>query len=147
MSIAGDGTRYVMKEWYPERECDLKNPEELCLAASRLALLHKGLRTVKLQEEWHLGSILTEPLKDELKRHNRELLRAKNYIRGKRSKTEFEPVSYTHLRQKDYLRDLSKYHRINVTVQIDSLSRSEASRMIDQIISQYGRMTKKVNAE
>lgn len=50
-------------------------------------------------------------------------------------------------RQKDYLRDLSKYHRINVTVQIDSLSRSEASRMIDQIISQYGRMTKKVNAE
>lgn len=50
-------------------------------------------------------------------------------------------------RQKDYLRDLAKYHRINVTVQIDSLSRSEASRMIDQIISQYGRMTKKVNAE
>ena len=90
LSIAGDGTRYVMKEWYPERECDLKNPEELCLAASRLALLHKGLRTVKLQEEWNLGSILTEPLKDELKRHNRELLRARNYIRGKRSKTEFE---------------------------------------------------------
>ena len=50
-------------------------------------------------------------------------------------------------RQKDYLRDLVKYHRINVTVQIDSLSRSEASRMVDQIISQYGRMTKKVNGE
>ena len=47
-------------------------------------------------------------------------------------------------RQKDYLRDLAKYHRINVTVQIDALSRSEASRLIDQMISQYGRMIKKV---
>lgn len=45
-------------------------------------------------------------------------------------------------RQKDYLRDLIKCHRIDITVQIDSMSRSEASRMIDQIISQYGRMAK-----
>ena len=50
-------------------------------------------------------------------------------------------------RQKDYLRDLAKYHRINVTVQIDGLSRSEASRLIDGIISQHGRMIKKVSAE
>ncbi len=45
-------------------------------------------------------------------------------------------------RQKDYLRDLIKCHRIDITVQIDSMSRSEVSRMIDQIISQYGRMAK-----
>lgn len=43
-------------------------------------------------------------------------------------------------RQKDYLRDLVKCHRIDITVQIDSMSRSEVSRMIDTIISQYGRM-------
>lgn len=45
-------------------------------------------------------------------------------------------------RQKEYLQDLIKYHRINITVQMDSLTRSEASRMIDRIISQYGRMAK-----
>ncbi|MCC8026983.1 MAG: 3'-5' exonuclease [Clostridium sp.] len=45
-------------------------------------------------------------------------------------------------RQKDYLRDLAKCHRIDITVQIDAMSRSEVSRMIDNIISQYGRMTK-----
>ncbi len=45
-------------------------------------------------------------------------------------------------RQKDYLRDLIKCHRIDITVQIDSMGRSEVSRMIDQIISQYGRMAK-----
>lgn len=42
-------------------------------------------------------------------------------------------------RQKEYLQDLVKCHRINITVQIDALSRSEASRMIDHIISQHGR--------
>lgn len=50
-------------------------------------------------------------------------------------------------RQKDYLRDLVKCHRIDVTVQIDAMSRSEVSRMIDHIISQYGRMTKRISGE
>lgn len=45
-------------------------------------------------------------------------------------------------RQKDYLRDLAKCHRIDVTVQIDAMSRSEVSRMIDNIISQHGRMSR-----
>ena len=42
-------------------------------------------------------------------------------------------------RQKEYLQDLIKCHRINITVQLDALSRSEASRMIDRIILQHGR--------
>ena len=36
-------------------------------------------------------------------------------------------------RQKEYLHDLLKCHRIDVTVQIDAMSRSEVSRMIDNI--------------
>lgn len=43
-------------------------------------------------------------------------------------------------KQKEDLRYLVKYHRIKLPVQIDSLSRSEASRLKDQIISQYGRI-------
>ncbi len=42
-------------------------------------------------------------------------------------------------RQKEYLQDLIKCHRINITVQLDALSRSEASRMIDGIILQHGK--------
>ena len=45
-------------------------------------------------------------------------------------------------RQKEHLQDLIKCHRIDVTVQIDTLSRNEASRMIDRILSQYGRKAK-----
>lgn len=42
--------------------------------------------------------------------------------------------------QKVYLRDLLKYHRIESNVKIDLLTKSEASRMIDGIILQYGKM-------
>ena len=42
--------------------------------------------------------------------------------------------------QKGYLRDLLKYHRIETSVKIETLTKSEASRMIDGIISQYGRI-------
>ena len=37
-----------------------------------------------------MGSILSGPLEEELERHNREMQRARNYIRSKRKKTEFE---------------------------------------------------------
>lgn len=43
-------------------------------------------------------------------------------------------------RQKELLRDLIKYHKICVTVQIEYMSRNEVSRMTDKIISQYGRI-------
>ena len=46
-------------------------------------------------------------------------------------------------KQKEVLQDLVKYHKISLTVQVDSLSRNEASRLTDRIISQYGRMIKR----
>lgn len=46
-------------------------------------------------------------------------------------------------RQKEYLQDLIKCHRIDITLQMDALSRSEASRLIDQIILQRGRLTER----
>lgn len=45
-------------------------------------------------------------------------------------------------RQKQLLQDLLKYHKIDLPVQIEYLSRSEVSRLVDQIIFQYGRRVK-----
>ncbi len=42
--------------------------------------------------------------------------------------------------QKGYLKDLLKYHKIEPDRCIEDMNKSEASRMIDQIISQYGRI-------
>lgn len=42
--------------------------------------------------------------------------------------------------QKGYLNDLLKYHRIETNIRIEDMTKSEASRMIDGIILQYGRI-------
>ncbi|WP_167957091.1 3'-5' exonuclease [Anaerosporobacter faecicola] len=44
-------------------------------------------------------------------------------------------------RQKYYLNDLAKYHKINLEMPIEELSKSEASRLIDKIIFNYGRIS------
>ena len=41
-------------------------------------------------------------------------------------------------RQKNYLIDLVKYHKID-TILTDGLTKRQASRLIDKIISEYGR--------
>lgn len=46
-------------------------------------------------------------------------------------------------RQKEGLRELIKYHKIDVAVQINHMTRNEVSRMKDNIISQYGRIIKR----
>lgn len=46
------------------------------------------------------------------------------------------------LAQKGYLNDLVKYHKIALEVSIDSLTKNEASRLIDKIILEYGRIVR-----
>ena len=43
-------------------------------------------------------------------------------------------------RQKEYLKELAKYHKIDINGDLESLTRSEASRMIDRIILKNGQM-------
>lgn len=44
--------------------------------------------------------------------------------------------------QKGYLKDLIKYHKIEGNINIEELTKSEASRMIDGIILQYGKIVR-----
>lgn len=90
LSITGDGTRYILKEWFTDRECNVRDGFEIRQALSRLAILHRQLREIEFKEEWNMGSTCEQPLEEEMERHNREMQRARNYIRGKRKKTEFE---------------------------------------------------------
>mgnify|MGYP000370471007 CR=1 FL=1 len=90
MTVTSDGTRYILKDWFLDRECNIKDGYEIRQALSRLAMLHSQLREIEFKEEWSMGSILSGPLEEELERHNREMQRARNYIRSKRKKSEFE---------------------------------------------------------
>lgn len=44
-------------------------------------------------------------------------------------------------KQKEGLRELIKYHKIELLAEVDHLSRNEISRIKDKIISQYGRIS------
>ncbi len=85
-----DGVRYVLKQWFSERECNLRDRHEVILCTGRIAALHREFRKIAWQEAWSLGSSLPPSLSAEMKRHSCEMKRVRNFIRGKRRKTEFE---------------------------------------------------------
>ena len=90
VSTSEDGTRFVLKDWYGDRECSLKDGKEVCEALSSIARLHERLRKIEVLKEWNMGSILPRLAVEDMERHNRELKRARGFIRGKRKKSDFE---------------------------------------------------------
>lgn len=90
ISTAEDGTRYLVKNWFSDRECDLKDRQEILSVTRQIAVLHKSLRSVESREEWNLRSMIAPPLYEAMEKHNRELRKARIFIRGKRKKNEFE---------------------------------------------------------
>ena len=90
ISSAEDGTRCVVKDWYADRECNLKDMQEILSAVRQIAVLHKRFRGIEAREEWNLKSMISPPLYEAMARHNRELKKARMYIRNKRQKNEFE---------------------------------------------------------
>ncbi len=85
-----DGVKYILKRWFLERECSLRDRREILFCARQIAQLHRGLQEIPWQEEWNLGSTVAPVLSEEMARHSREMRRVRNFIRGKRRKTEFE---------------------------------------------------------
>jgi len=90
LTTAPDGTRYVLKEWYTDRECSMSDSREILDAITCIARLHQAFRSVVWQEEWTLGSMLPPGMDEEMQRHSRELKRVRTYISKKRKKSEFE---------------------------------------------------------
>lgn len=90
LTAAEDGTKYILKDWFSDRECNLKERREILTAVSWIARLHLAFRQISWQEEWSLGSILPPSLTEEMQRHTREMKRVRQFISKKRKKSEFE---------------------------------------------------------
>ena len=90
MTAGLDGVKYVLKNWFSERECSLRDRKEILFCIRQIAALHKTLQKILWREEWSLGSTVLPALSEEMARHNREMKRVRNFIRTKRKKTEFE---------------------------------------------------------
>lgn len=90
---SGEGTVYMLKKWYPGRECDIRQEGEVLRAAGLLGSLHRELdallsewRPVPPEEAFPPGR---DPV-DEILRHNRELKKVRSFIRARTAKNEFE---------------------------------------------------------
>lgn len=85
LTVAEDGTRYVLKRWFHGRECDIRREYELLEAAKLLAHLHLSLRGVLEPEDFPETDLCNE-----YSRHNRELKKVRSFMRRKVGKGEFE---------------------------------------------------------
>lgn len=80
-----NGTKYILKKWYSGRECDVRKPVELLEAVGTLAKIH-----LIMQHRLESPVSCAESIKQEYKKHNRELKKVRNYIRKCSPKGEFE---------------------------------------------------------
>lgn len=85
VSVAEDGNKYILKQWFNGRECDFRKPGELLEAAGNLAKLH-----ILMRGELHNHVGEATPLKEEYVRHNRELKKVRKFVRELTPKGEFE---------------------------------------------------------
>lgn len=82
------GGVFVVKDWFPGEECNLKDVKEVYQASRNLALLHNGMKNIELEtEEFY---VYQNPFDEVFVKHNRELKRVKTYIWDKKQRNEFE---------------------------------------------------------
>lgn len=77
---------YTLKEYYEGKECNLKNIEDMKIAAANLGKLHQSF--LKISDLWERKE--WESLSYVMQRRNKECKRVKNYIRSLNAKNEFE---------------------------------------------------------
>ena len=90
ITTAEDGTKYILKDWFANKECNLKDSREILAAVSWIARLHRAFRNVVWREEWDLASMISPGLSEEMRRHTREMKRVRTFVSNKRKKSEFE---------------------------------------------------------
>ena len=85
------GERFIIKDSLAGEELNVNNETELRAAIGLLALYHRAAERVEVElpESWRESTGLVI---DSRKRHMRELIKTKNYIRNRKKKNEFEQM-------------------------------------------------------
>jgi len=87
ISFDRDKKAYIVKEYLEGKDCNIWDQEECCKAVTHLAKLHEAM---EMNDEKECILLPVTQLRREYEKHNKELKRIKNYIRGKGQKTDFE---------------------------------------------------------
>ncbi len=83
-----DGTKYILKTYFENKECNILEPSECAQAAKTLARLHHTMHYVKTEED--MGDLPVFSLLREFEKHTRELKKVWQYLRKKGQKSAFE---------------------------------------------------------
>ena len=75
-----DGGTYIVRNWYPGRECETGNSEDLIRASDALARLHTAAH-LPVKMEYRRESIVEECI-----RHNVEIRKIRKYLKTKKKK-------------------------------------------------------------
>lgn len=91
---AEDGSRYVLKQWFQGKECDVRREAELLEGVRHLAKLHLVMQMGETKDAdgenvWDRGR-KGETLAEEYERHNRELRKVRAFVCKRSVKGEFE---------------------------------------------------------
>lgn len=88
-----EGRRYVLKNWYDGRECNVSDAHDISTAVNSLARLHIALNQVSKNHKDKLSfNYNTQDIKTVYTRHARELKMAFNYLKNKNNKSEFDSL-------------------------------------------------------
>lgn len=90
ISKAEDGTGYIVKKWFPGRECDVRHENELIEGAKLLAVIHCCMQDKSEKPEIKKCLTSTDPILEEYKKHNRELRKVWEFVRRRSVKKPFE---------------------------------------------------------
>ena len=85
-----DGTKYILKDWFGDRSCNLQPWRAVLSAITGFDRLPRVFRAICWRGEWNLGSMQPPGLCAEMRRHSREMKRVRTFISNKRKKSEFE---------------------------------------------------------
>ena len=118
-------TSYMLKTRHPGKECDVRNKDDILSAVKKLAEFHilakRYDRPIPAFLKADKDSLLLE-----YEKHNRELNKVKNYIRGKNKKNEFEMLF---MRVYDGCRAQAKEASEQLTRQMETLDERLADSM------------------
>ncbi|MCI8416781.1 MAG: CotS family spore coat protein [Lachnospiraceae bacterium] len=101
-----DGIFYIVKDWPEGKACETKNREELIRAMELLAGFHQAARGLwKITPEERHPRMYGTSVTEEYEKHNRELKKVRNFIRGRQKKGDFELLF---LKEATYFLDMSQ---------------------------------------
>lgn len=83
------GRRYVLKNWFDGKECDVKNVDNITEAARLLAKLHIKLDEMEKCEELIRYNNASD-LRMKFDKHTKEMRMVGNYLKTKKNKNDFE---------------------------------------------------------